>query len=209
MAGRNTGSPLVPEIQPNEHPDVAVADDAEIVARARDDLHAFAPLYARYAETVYRYAYRRLHDHDGAADATSQTFLKAISGLGHYRGGSFRAWLFTIAANVVADAHRRRRPAMPLDLISLSASPVDTSPGPEELALALESAESVTKLLARLTPEQGDIVALRLAGLSGVEIAEVLDKSVTAVRSSQFRAYARLRQLLDPSAAKEGAVHVS
>lgn len=206
MAGSKKASPL-PRGGTGEPSDDTMADEAEIIALARHDPRAFTPLYARYAEPVYRYAYRRLHDHDAAADATSQIFLKALARLGQYRGGSFRAWLFTIAANVVVDVQRRRRPVMSLDRESGTVSLMDTAPGPEELTLAVESAQSVTVLLAQLTSEQREIVALRLAGLTGVEIAEVLDKSVTAVRSSQFRAYARLRQLVNQSASKEGAIH--
>ncbi len=84
-------------------------DEAELVARAQREPQAFAPLYARYAEPVYRYCYRRLGSPEAAADATSQTFAQALAALPRYRAGSFRAWLFAIAANVVADAHRRRR----------------------------------------------------------------------------------------------------
>lgn len=208
MAGWKQGSPPAPEIGPAECPDVADAEDARIVTRARDDPSAFAPLYARYADAIYRYVYRRLQDHEAAADATSQVFLKALSRLSQYRGGSFRAWLFMIATNVVIDVQRRRKPTMSLDRVSGTDTLVDTAPGPEDLTLAVGSARSVSELLAQLTPDQREIVVLRLAGLTGVEIAEVLDKSVSAVRSTQFRAYARLRQILDPSAAKESAVHV-
>lgn len=204
MAGSNNVSPL-PRSSGTGQP----SDDAEVIARARHDPQAFAPLYACYAEPVYRYAYRRLRDHDAAADATSQIFLKALGRLGQYRGGSFRAWLFTIAANVVVDVQRRRQPVMSLDRDLRTLSLMDTAPGPEELTLAMESARSVTVLLAQLTSEQREIVALRLAGLTSVEIAAVLDKSVTAIRSSQFRAYARLRQLVNPLALREEVNHDS
>ena len=50
--------------------------------------------------------------------------------------------------------------------------------------------------LAKLTNEQRNVVELRLAGLTGPEIAEALHLSIPAVKSSQFRAYGRLRALL-------------
>jgi RNA polymerase sigma-70 factor (ECF subfamily) len=182
-------------------------DDAGLVALAQHDRRAFAPLYARYAEPVYRYCHRRLGSPEAAADATSQTFAQALAALPRYRAGSFRAWLFAIAANVVADAHRRRRPAVSLDEAglgaALAASLVDASPLPEEQALAAEDRRSVATLLARLTPDQRRVVELRLAGLTGPEIAAALGISVTAVRSAQFRAYGRLRRLMG-DAGEEG-----
>jgi RNA polymerase sigma factor (sigma-70 family) len=50
--------------------------------------------------------------------------------------------------------------------------------------------------MRQLSPDQRHIVDLRLAGLTGPEIAEVLGMSESAVKSSQFRAYSRLRKLL-------------
>ena len=47
---------------------------------ARRDPNAFAPLYAAYFDPIYRYCYLRLHHRELAADAASQTFLKALAG---------------------------------------------------------------------------------------------------------------------------------
>ena len=51
-------------------------------------------------------------------------------------------------------------------------------------------------MLELLTHDPQRIVALRLAGLTGPEIAEIMNKQHQAVKSLQFRAYARLRKLL-------------
>jgi RNA polymerase sigma-70 factor (ECF subfamily) len=79
-----------------------------VVARAQRDPTAFAPLYMAYVEPVYRYCYRRLGSREAAEDATSLVFERALRSLATFRGGSFRAWLFTIAHNAVTDAYRRR-----------------------------------------------------------------------------------------------------
>jgi len=171
--------------------DVGGADDADLVAAARANPAAFAPLYARYLQPVYRYCYLRLGERAAAEDATSEVFLKALAGLPHYRDRSFSGWLFTIAHNVVTDALRRRRPGVALDA---SGEPADTEPTPEEAAL---TAEGQRALLALLPEDQRAVVALRLAGLSGTEIARALGRSVRAVKSLQFRAMTRLRASLD------------
>ncbi len=171
--------------------DVGEADDADLVAAARANPAAFAPLYARYLQPVYRYCYLRLGERGAAEDATSEVFLKALAALPHYRDHSFSGWLFTIAHNVVTDALRRRRPGASLDA---AVEPADIEPTPEEAAL---TAEGQRALLALLPEDQRAVVALRLAGLSGTEIAHALGRSVGAVKSLQFRAMTRLRASLD------------
>src|SRR3954470_18300141 len=85
-------------------------DEHGIVERSRHDPHAFSPLYARYAASIYGYCYHRLGSQQAAEDATSVIFAKALTALPSYQGPSFRAWLFGIAHHVVADAQRGRRP---------------------------------------------------------------------------------------------------
>ena len=59
-----------------------------------------------------------------------------------------------------------------------------------------EGQRSVEALLSRVTPQQARILELRLAGLTGPEIAEVLDCSLAAVKIGQVRGYGRLREIL-------------
>lgn len=167
-------------------------DDAELVARARGDPLAFAPLYERYLDPIYRYCFRRLGGREAAEDATAAVFAKALAALPAYRDGSFRAWLFTIAHNVVADGHRRRRrrPEAPLEA---AGDPPDRSPTPEEVALANDARRSARALLLSLPADQRRVLELRLAGLSGAEIATALGRSVAAVKMLQLRAMTRLR----------------
>jgi RNA polymerase sigma-70 factor (ECF subfamily) len=167
--------------------------EAELVAAAQRDRTAFAPLYDRYARPIYRYCYRRLGSHEAAEDATSQTFVKALHGLGRYKDGSFRGWLFTIADRVVTDVHRKHRPQIEIE----SALDVESlESGPEDAFISAETRLSVQEMIERLTPEQQRIVALRLAGLTGPEIAAIVGREPQAVKSMQFRAYARLRRFL-------------
>jgi RNA polymerase sigma-70 factor (ECF subfamily) len=171
--------------------------DEALVVRARGDPHAFAPLYARYVDPIYRYCFRRLGSKEAAEDATSLVFLKAISGLPGYRTGStFRSWLFAIAHNVIADDLRARRPARPLVAAIHVAG---AEPGPEATALQNEAGQTVHDLLAQLPPDQAHLVALRLSGLIGAEIAGVLGSNPGAVRVAHHRAVARLRALFGDS----------
>ena len=170
-------------------------DDAGLVALAKLDRRAFAPLYVRYADPVYRYCLRRLGTKEAAEDATVQVFVKVLAALPSYRddGPSFRSWHFAVAHNVLVDVERGRRPAHDLEATALV---VDRAPGPEAEALAAETRRDVRALLAAVARDQRRVLELRLAGLSTAEIAGVLDRPAAAIRGIQFRAEARLRSLM-------------
>jgi RNA polymerase sigma-70 factor, ECF subfamily len=169
--------------------------DALLVAFAKAEPGAFAHLYRRYVDSIYRYCYRRLGTREAAEDVTALIFTKALSALSAYRtdGLSFRSWLFAIAHNAVADDLRARRPAAPL---AAALDQADPRPTPESAALAAEGGRRVRDLLRQLPPEQAQIVELRLAGLTGVEIALALGRTPNAVKVAQYRAYSRLRALV-------------
>lgn len=178
------------------------AHDAALVARAQRDPRDFAPLYDRYAEPVYRYCHRRLGDPDAAADATAVVFTRALAALPRYREGSFRSWLFVIAHNAITDSYRSRasRPEAPLEAASGVADPARDA-APEDVALAGEARRSLLAALDRLSVDQRRIVELRLAGLTGPEIAVVLGRTVGSVKIAQHRAYTRLRSILSDDGA--------
>jgi RNA polymerase sigma-70 factor (ECF subfamily) len=183
-----------------EFPGVASVpdEDARVVALAQRDPRAFAPLYDRYFDPVYRYCFRRLGDREAAADAAAQVFAKALAALPRYRedAPSFRSWLFAIAHNVIVDDLRARRPVAPIAAAEHVAA---TGPSPEDVVLTDETGGTVRTLLASLPPDQRQILELRLAGLTGPEIAAALGRSLGAVKIAQVRAFAKLRATFDPA----------
>lgn len=170
-----------------------VDDEVALALRARTEPRAFAPLYGRYVDPIYRYCYPRLGSREAAEDATSLVFAKALAALPSYRGGPFRRWLFAIAHNVITDGFRASRSTQPLDAATEVVNP---APTPEDLALIADGARWVGSLLAQLPAEQRRVVELRLSELSGPEIGHVLGRSPVNVRSIQSRAIAQLRTLL-------------
>ena len=182
---------------------VGETDDAELVLRARHDRQAFAPLYERYFDAVYRYCYHRLGNWDDAEDAASLVFTNALAALSRFhvgagrqsegQSGSFRSWLFAIAHNVVGNTYRSRRAGQSL-MTALDLA--DRGPSPDEIAAASEAHETVHRLLAQLPVEQRRLLELRIAGLNDADIAGVLGMSHGAVRVAQHRAITRLRAYL-------------
>lgn len=166
--------------------------DEYLVAAARSDPLAFAPLYQRYLNPIYRFCYARLGERQAAEDATSQVFLNAFANLHRFQGGVFAAWLYTIARNVVIDHHRKRRPVESLESADRLQTSSQTANGLEEYRIALLAA------LEELPDEQRIVLELQAAGWSGKQIAAALGKSPSAIRVIRYRAVKQLQKLLDP-----------
>lgn len=179
--------------------------DASLVAEAKDDRRAFAPLYDRYFDPVFRFCFYRVGDWQEAEDAAGDVFANVLADLPRFRDGDredgFRCWLFTIARHVVANRHRQRirhwdQPLGAAEFV------VDTSPSPEEAAMTADEHRLLRGLLAQLKPDQRDLLELRLAGLNDAEIARVLRRSHDAVRKEQSRTIKVLRTLIEIDAEK-------
>lgn len=178
--------------------------DLDLVRRAQQDPSAFGAVFDRYHRDVYLYCLRRLGSHHAADDAAANVFMKAYAAIGRFKpergkaGVTFRSWLFSIAHNVVIDAWRRERHHVSIEASQAVAGDrfVDPAMSPEDLALGAEETRLVLALLDRLPDRQRSVVELRLAGLATQEVANALGMSLPAAKSTQFRAYNTLRELL-------------
>lgn len=171
------------------------SDDRDILA-AQIDPPTFGVLYERYVDAVFGYCLFRLWDRIDAEDATSLTFTRAFEALPKYRvggGGTFRSWLFTIAHNVVVNLQRGRKEYRSLDAI---AGVSTREPGPDDQAIEHDERSRVRMACQRLTEEQRQVIELRMAGLTGAEVAAAMGKSLPAVKMLQVRAIDRLKHLL-------------
>lgn len=158
------------------------------------------------------YRRRRISDPEEGADATAQVFTNVYQALVSFRydlnrpAASFRSWVFAIAHNVVVDSHRHRKPVVRFDHIPDPGEThrpwdmTDPALGPDEVAIQSDAARDLHRALNHLPERHRAIVELRLAGLAPAEIAVVLGMSPGNVRIMQFRAFARLRKVLDPAA---------
>lgn len=165
----------------------------------------FAAAYDTYFPAIYGYCLSRLGDPAAAEDAASQTFLKALSALPTYReSGRFRPWLFAIAHNVLLDIHRSHRPLETLDRAN---HVLDPDGSPEERALDALDAAWLDSAIARLHPDDRQVLELRRSGLSGREIAAVLGISHEAAKKRQLRAMDRIRAELTIHANPQEARH--
>ena len=179
------------------------ADVAALVADAQSgDAEAFGLLYDRYVDDVYRYVASRTPSRQVAEDLTSEVFLRALRRVDSFswQGRDFRAWLVTIARNLVLDHYKSARVRRE---VVLAAAPGDrrapAAPSAETTVMAALRDETLLRAVAGLPGAQRECVELRfLQGLSVSETALVLGKGEGAVKAVQHRAVRALaRRLAD------------
>ncbi len=163
-----------------------------------DKREAFAELYNEFLPRVFRYIRYRVNSQQVSEDLTSVVFEKALVSFERYSSdrASFSTWLFAIARNVVID-HFRARGRRPQ--LSLEASQIDIASGegsPAELAEKKEEQARLQQALARLAPQEQDIISLKFAsGLNNREIARALGISESNVGTRLYRTVRKLRDI--------------
>jgi RNA polymerase sigma-70 factor (ECF subfamily) len=125
----------------------------------------------------------------------NEVFLRAFRRLGDFTGpeAAFRSWVFTIAHHLLVDD--RRRTGRAPQLVELGAVAEIHGGDAEADGMHALSEHDVRQLLAHLSPDQRDVIVLRMvADLSIDDVAHTLGKRVGAVKALQRRAIAALRR---------------
>ena len=174
----------------------SLEDEAALVAAAKVDGDAFAALYRRYRQPIYRYVRARTGSEEDAADLAQQVFVKAFEAIPRYqeRGLPFSAWLFRLAHNTLIDAARRAGPTLPLQTLREANEPRLPNE-PEAHALKIDAFARFQQLIAPLDEERRDLLTLRFVHeLPIAEIALTLGKQDAAVRAQLKRALTTLKE---------------
>ena len=182
-------------------------------ARPVDDVAApFAPVLEaaragdRWAvERLYRGAlgavttYLGGHGVDDADGLANEVMHRALRRLDTFTGDedAFRAWIFTIARNAMIDDRRRAGRRVRLELVDASHLKGPDAVDAEALVLEQLGTDRVEQVLARLAPDQRDVLLLRILGdLTIEQVATAVGKRVGAVKALQRRGVAALARLL-------------
>jgi RNA polymerase sigma-70 factor (ECF subfamily) len=155
---------------------------------------AFAVLYRELNPRLLRYFAARAPG--SAEDLAAETWLGAARHLGSFTGTEegFRAWLFTIAHRRLVQHWRemKRRPPATGDLEA--ALDAESAPDSADAAVnAVFAQEAAKQIAAALSPDQAEVVLLRvLGGLDVDQVADILGKRPGSVRVLQHKALRRL-----------------
>ncbi|MDX1688546.1 MAG: sigma-70 family RNA polymerase sigma factor [Candidatus Promineifilaceae bacterium] len=168
-------------------------------AARQGDKAAFGRLIEAYQGPVYNLAYRMLGNRGEAEEAAQEAFIRAFTKLDSYDPRrKFSTWMLSITSNYCIDLLRKRR-ALLLSLDQpLPPHPAlmsDRADGPEAQAVDSEREEMVQSLLETLPEDYRQAVVLFYwYDLSYQEIAEVMDTTVSAIKSRLFRARRQLAE---------------
>lgn len=161
-----------------------------VIKASGGDKNAFAALYTRYKDDLYRYAYFKLGNMEDARDAVSSCIVAAYEGIYALRSASaFKTWIFRIlyrsCCGIIKEQRFDRYRADTAQLDRLAA-PVNT------LSPELKEAFGI------LSDEDRDIVLLSaVAGYNSREIAGMTGMKPATVRSRLSRALAKMKQFLE------------
>jgi RNA polymerase sigma-70 factor (ECF subfamily) len=180
-------------------------NDSRLLERAREyDAQALAEIYDRYAESIYRYAYRYVGNAELAEDLTSEVFLKLLQVLGTSRAPrqQLQGWLYRVARNLAIDWFRQQAKGAILSL-NEDLTPEDGDSPSTRLELQ-QLQHDLREAISQLTPDQQQVIVLRFAeGRKIRDIGRLMGKSEGSVKLLQFRAINRLRTLLDNQGKRE------
>ncbi len=169
-------------------PEMPEMNDEQVMLSAQaGEPGSFEQIFARYRGPVWGFFRRRVSDAAKAEELAQDVFAAVLDALPRYQSrGSFRSYIFAIAANVL-HADRRKLRAMPL-------APLEDVAGDEADP---DAGIWVRRAMERLDPADREVLMLReFEQLSYQEIADVQSVPVNTVRSRLFRARMALKDAL-------------
>jgi RNA polymerase sigma-70 factor (ECF subfamily) len=174
-----------------------IGDDFPSVLRAAQSggEWAVAALYRAHQARILRYLRAQAPGHE--EDLASETWLAAARNLRSFDGDedAFAGWLFTIAHRRLLDHRRalRRRPTDLHEPARLEPYLERRGSAEDDLLTGALADEEAARLVAVLTPEQAEVLLLRVVGgLSAEAVGHITGRRPGTVRVIQHRALERL-----------------
>jgi RNA polymerase sigma-70 factor (ECF subfamily) len=177
--------------------DKAQSDEALFRLFRRGDDRAFEALYQRYRQSLYLFLLRSVNSQGDADELYQDVWSRIISASKHFDEGSFKAYAFRIARNLIIDRHRRNKLNLVTDSGELN-EPVQPGKSVEEQLQDEECSERMKRHIGQLPLEQQEVFLLKEeAGLSLGQIAAMVDVGRETVKSRMRYALKQLRKLLE------------
>ncbi|OGD86740.1 hypothetical protein A2870_02775 [Candidatus Curtissbacteria bacterium RIFCSPHIGHO2_01_FULL_41_11] len=170
-------------------------DLANLITRAqKGDHEAFGQIYGIFYGRIFRYCKFNTYQEEIAQDICQETFLKAWAKLPLFsqKGGSFQAYLFKIARNLIIDLSRKHKEEQ-LQKHQEIASAEDL----EEKVEKRENIAKVQKALSQLEELDRQIIILNyFEDMTGREVAKIVGIREGNLRVKTHRALKKLKEIL-------------
>jgi len=173
--------------------------EKQLIEAAQQNPDQFVHLYDKYFDQIYRYISRRVSgNRDTAHDIASQTFLDAFSHLKNFKwqGFPFSSWLYKIAHNNVVKWYRKdgKQHYVPIEEAYGLA---DNTPNQKQQLNTQLDSDLVQQVLNKLEPDEREIIRLKFfEGVSNIEIAKIMELSITNIGVKVFRALKKAKGYL-------------
>jgi len=172
--------------------------------KAKRDAQAFAKIYDRHVDAIYRFVVFKLPKKEDAQDVTAEAFTRLWQHIQQQKPiTNLRAFLYQIARNLVADFYRKAQPSSADESLDVTngdesaSNALHTDHGrSSELIEARSEVSLVLKQLDRLKDDFRDVLALRLVDeLNFAEIAAILGKEAGHVRVIYHRGLKAIKEI--------------
>jgi RNA polymerase sigma-70 factor (ECF subfamily) len=170
------------------------ADGTLVTRYLAGDMVAFDELMIRHERPIFRLCLRFVKNHDDALDLTQEVFIKAFEKLAAFRGDArFKTWLYRVAVNHCLNHVKKHA----REFVEVDDTVGSVPPSFHNKLIEEERRAIVRDLMEHLTPKQKEILELRMNdNLSYEEIATVVGRSVSTVKSSIFFALTKLKKMV-------------
>ena len=176
---------------------------SSVATRRGDERTAlFDRLYAEQHQALHAYFLGRTSDPELALDLVQEVFTRAWRGvdtLGPLTTERQRAWLFTVARNLVIDQYRGRatRAAVQEALVASAEQGEQAAPAPDAVVERDHELRLLDQAIRRLPEDLRTVLVLQALGeRTSAEIGEILDRPAGTVRYQLSRARHRLAEEL-------------
>ena len=153
-------------------------------------------LFCKHQPALLRYLTRYTGDAEVAADATQHAYLKLVESPPSDEA-SLRAWLFTVATNVVQDGWRHDGRTQRLLQSAESVLEPQRPPDPHTHTEYAERTELARNLLTRVSAKERTILLMWVEGFAHKEIAEVVGTTTATIGPTIARALKKLAKMID------------
>ena len=159
------------------------------------DARAGDALFQHHFESVYRFFCNKAPD--DAEDLCQRTFMALVEGRDRFRGeAKVRTYLLRTARYILLNHYRDRKPGVSLDtsIITIAA----LSPSASSVVVHRQEHRILLEALRNIPLDLQIVMELSFwEGLSGAQIADILELPEGTVRSRQRRAREQLLGMLD------------
>ncbi len=157
------------------------------------NLAELSVLFERYHVRLYNFMLRLTFDRSVSQDLTQNLFYRIIKYRHTFKEDhSFKSWIYQMARNIHVDFCKQQQKATER---YTQVEEYNENFAEEKEGFNEEEYEKLDRAMARLTPEQKEILVLsRFQGLKYEEISSIRDLSVPAIKVQVHRAIKQLRE---------------